>query len=316
MVRSLVIIALAIVCGAAAAIGVLRSQPDTAPPQIETQTVFVAARRIARGERLRPEMIREVKWPVIPRDDVMSDEDALPPDPISKADEALDRIALSTIMEGEPLFDSKLASEKDQTFIASVLDPGMRAKSIETRGPAASVAGFVRPEDHVDVLLNMRGGSGDNTGGSSTTTLLQNVEILAIDQVVAPEVNTVQMLERWAKGEEPTSVTLEVTPAQAQLLDLGEKFGELSLSLRPLGDVEEVKTLPATINDIHSLGRFLSRSTQLAGESAGVDAGGRGAADMSVGLLERNESRRPTYIHALRGSASSRIELEPVTEQN
>lgn len=310
MVRSLIIIALAIVCGAAAAIGVLRSRPTSESVKPETRIVYLASRRIARGERIRPDMIRRVEWPVIQDEDMISDAEELPPDPISKAEDALDRVAMSTIMRGEPLFDAKLSNEKDQAFIASVVEHGMRVKSIETRGPAASVAGFVRPQDHVDVLLNIRGGAGDRTGGSSTTTLLQNVEVLAIDQVVDPEVDAMQMLEKWAKGDEPTSVTLAVTPLQAELLDLGEKFGELSLTLRPLGDVEELETLPATINDVHSLGRFVSIATQ-ASESTPDDNGEQDTTPaVGIGERERDESPRPITIWGMRGSTTSLIQLQ------
>ena len=45
-----------------------------------------------------------------------------------------------------------------------------------------SVAGFILPGNKVDVLLNLRGNANDETGGGSTTTLLQSIEILAVDQ--------------------------------------------------------------------------------------------------------------------------------------
>ena len=131
MVRSILIISLAIVCGAAAAIGVnqaLRQKPEEAPvTTIATEPVLVAVRRIGRGEVLAPEMIREVQWPadLVPTADL-----------VESADDAVDRVVLSSMMEGEPLFASKLTSESGEGFIASIIKPGRRAYTIQTRGPS------------------------------------------------------------------------------------------------------------------------------------------------------------------------------------
>lgn len=307
MVRSLIIIALAIVCGAAAAIGVnqtLREQSQPVAADVDTHTVVVAAVPVRRGATLTQEMIREVQWPVVPG--VWDPESGVTDPVIDSADGALNRVALTALVAGEPVFESKLTDETGQGFIASVIKPGMRAKTIETRGPSASVAGFVRPGDRVDVLLNIRGRSGDETGGSSTITLLQSVELLAIDQVLDPGVDAIEMLGRWAKGDEPTSVTLQVKPSEALLLDLGQSYGELSLSLRGFGDEEEVETLPATIKDIATLERFLTMNEELAtsdGQSIPPDE------RRSVGVSERFEAPPVTYIQTYRGSVSGRIDL-------
>ena len=83
MVRSIIVIALAIVCGAAAAIGVnqaLRQQTPEAPVvETTTQPVFVAARRIGRGEVVTREMISEVAWPadLLPDEVIGSEGDAV-----------------------------------------------------------------------------------------------------------------------------------------------------------------------------------------------------------------------------------------------
>jgi Flp pilus assembly protein CpaB len=89
-------------------------------------------------------------------------------------------------------------------------------------------------------LLTLRGGPDDETGGGSATTLLQAVEILAVDQRLdAPSENRVEKLR---------SVTLLVTPDQASLLDLGQNMGTLALSLRNPSDVAKAETEPATVN--------------------------------------------------------------------
>jgi Flp pilus assembly protein CpaB len=111
--------------------------------------------------------------------------------------------------------------------LAAVIPPGMRAVTIQTPNVATGVAGFILPGSKVDVLLSMSGqGRNDNTGGGSTITLLQNVEILAVDQrVEAPQ-------EEKISDKELRSVTLLVTPTDAARLELGHNKGILHLNLR------------------------------------------------------------------------------------
>lgn len=306
MVRSIVIIALAIVCGAAAAIGVnqaLRHQPVAAEaPETKTKPVIVAARRISRGEKLTKDMLREVDWPeeLVPGEDQeqgmvgnMGNENVV----IKSLDDAVGRVAITTIMRNEPVFNEKLTKENGEGFIASIIKPGMRAYTIQTKGPSSSVADFVRPQDRVDVLVTIRGTTNDETGGGSTTTLLQSVEILAIDQILDPDADTMKMLERWAKGDNLTSVTLEVTPVQASMLALGQSYGELSLSLRRFGDEQSVATVPATIRDLLVL------------KHGGESPEGESMPESSLGGLPRHEEPPVTYIRTLRGNQSGRVDV-------
>jgi pilus assembly protein CpaB len=123
----------------------------------------------------------------------------------------------------------------------------MRAYTIQTSRIASNVAGFIMPGNKVDVLMNMKGSRGDSTGGGSTTTLLQAVEVLAVAQhLEAPADFKVDPLEM-------TSVTLHVTPQQANDLDLGQNMGVLTLALRNPEDEANVETCPATVSDVRFL---------------------------------------------------------------
>ena len=152
------------------------------------------------------------------------------------------RTILASVQAGEPLLNTKLADRDAGRGLAALVPEGMRAVTIQTSRVASNVAGFVLPGNRVDVLLTLRGGNHDATGGGSSTTLLQAVEILAVDQRLdAPTENRVDpKLLR--------SVTLLVTPDQAGLLDLGQNMGTLSLSLRNPEDLAEAQTDPATVN--------------------------------------------------------------------
>ncbi len=121
----------------------------------------------------------------------------------------------------------------------------MRAYSVKVPDVAQGVAGFILPGNRVDVLISLGEISGSNeTGGGSTTTLLQNVEILAVDQKMdAPSDNKVDT-------KDLRSVTLLVNPQQANLLDLGQNKGMLHLALRNLEDNKAAQTKPATLIDL------------------------------------------------------------------
>jgi pilus assembly protein CpaB len=151
---------------------------------------------------------------------------------------------MAGIVAGEPILESKLASRDSGRGLAALIPEGMRAYTIQTSRVASNVAGFILPGNSVDVLLTLKGNYNDTTGGGSTTTLLQAVEILAVDQRLdAPVDNKINPRELG-------SVTLLVTPEQAALLDLGQNMGTLTLSLRNPEDAAESLARPATVNDI------------------------------------------------------------------
>jgi len=233
---------LAVVFGGSAAVGVRQyiGRGTTAPP--ETVSVVVASENIPRGMVVSPNLIMIREFP----------KNLVPTGAILKKEDAQDRSAFATIVTGEPVLDSKL-SPKGQHGLATLVANGMRAFTITTN-VASGVAGFILPGNKVDVLLTIsNGGSNDFTGGGSTTTLLQNVEILAVDQKVeAPAENKVD-------SNNLRSVTLLVTPGQAAKLSLGQTKGTLHLTLRNPKDELAANVKPTTVNDIQFLSEAPAR---------------------------------------------------------
>lgn len=118
--------------------------------------------------------------------------------------------------------------------MAALVPSGMRAFTIHTPSVASGVAGFIMPGNKVDVLLTMEG-----RRGGTTITLLQNLEILAVDQRIdAPS-------DYRVDPNQLRSVTLLVTPDQAAKLGLAQNKGALHLSLRNLKDDQPADTSPA-----------------------------------------------------------------------
>jgi pilus assembly protein CpaB len=123
--------------------------------------------------------------------------------------------------------------------MAALIPSGMRAFTILTPSLASGVGGFILPGNKVDVLLTLEG-----KRGSITTTLVQNLEILAVDQQLdAPSDNRVD-------PKQLRSVTLLVTPEQASRLGLAHNKGALYLALRNHADDRLVHNAPARLTEL------------------------------------------------------------------
>ncbi|CAN5800959.1 hypothetical protein BH23PLA1_BH23PLA1_38630 [soil metagenome] len=230
--QTIVVLFLALVFGGSAAMGVralVNTRAEAAP--VDTVSVVVAVTDVPRGATLTSELITTKNVPV----------DHKHPDAIETVEEAIDRAVNIPLVQGEMVLNAKLATGKG---LAALVPTGMRAVTIQTPNIASGVAGFVMPGNRVDVLLTFSGSGSDDqeTGGGSTSTILQNLEILAVDQQIdAPAEQNVAAMR---------SVTLLVTPHQANIVDLGQNKGTLHLALRNPGDIVDSLARSATLNDI------------------------------------------------------------------
>jgi pilus assembly protein CpaB len=226
----LLAVILALACGGSAAVGVNSYVKNTTAP-VDLSQVIVAASDIPRGTMITAD---QVKTRDVPKDQVHTRA-------ITKLDDALNRAVMTPMIKDELLLEDKLAPKGSRGSMAWVTKPGMRAFTIQVPRLDSGVAGFVMPGDHVDVLLTMSGDDKDGTGGGSTFTLLQNIEVMAVDQTIeAP-------LQNKVDANTLRSVTLQVTPDESLMLDLGQNRGALHLSLRNPEDVRDAHTKPATL---------------------------------------------------------------------
>ena len=120
----------------------------------------------------------------------------------------------------------------------------MRAMSINVNG-AASVSGMIKPNDHVDEIgtFNFPDDEGKiKRGDPVTCTILQNVLVLATGK----DTSKTQSRELgMVGGSNYSTVTLEVTPREAEMLAFAEQIkGRLILTLRNRNDTSSEKELP------------------------------------------------------------------------
>ena len=148
--------------------------------------------------------------------------------------------------EGEVLFWSDIeGGNQISVGLSADIKKAMRAVSISCAG-AASVSGMVKPNDHVDVigtfdLTDAANASGSRTKNLVTCTILQNVLVLATGAQTAKT----RASEFGPLGGGYTTVTLEVSPREAEMLAFAEQIkGRLVLTLRNRNDSHFEKELP------------------------------------------------------------------------
>ncbi len=168
------------------------------------------------------------------------DADAFPKGAFSKVEDVLDRPVVSNILLDEPILEGRLAAKGSGLGLAPTIPVGMRAVTVRVND-VASVAGFVLPGMHVDVLVTGRPPDGT---GDMTTTCLQNVLVLSAGQTMQPDA-------RGNAINAPT-VTLLVTPEDAETLTLAGADGHIQLILRNSSDQTVEKTPGRFVTELYS----------------------------------------------------------------
>jgi len=149
------------------------------------------------------------------------------------------RAMLATVARNEPILGSKITGPGQQASLSSTIEGGKRAVTVRV-DDVRGVAGFILPNDHVDVVL-IRSANNPARRESYSDLLLQNVKVIAIDQVAA---------EQKERPSVAKAVTLEVTPSQAQQIALATEIGTLSLILRQAGEADVVRNDRVTESDL------------------------------------------------------------------
>jgi pilus assembly protein CpaB len=196
--------------------------------------VAVAAIPLGYGTELTPDKIRFADLPT----------NLLPPGHFRSAAELMPqgkrRVVLRPMDVNEPILISKVSGEGQGASIAATLPDGRRAATVRIND-VSGVAGFIQPNDSVDVLIT-RQPVGGNGGQQVTDVLLQNVRVIAMGQ---------QANNETGQPVVASTATLEVAPLEAQKLALGQQAGTLSLVLRKPGQQENIAGVETVdINDL------------------------------------------------------------------
>jgi len=195
------------------------AEAAAAPPAPKTRTVLVAARQLIPGSLLKPE-------------DITTDEiDVATPTPGAWSDTPAARSELVGAMirrslgPKEVVMPADVMRPGDHGFLAAVLGAGERAVSVGVDA-VSGTAGLIWPGDHVDLILTQQIDDPTAPRGRRIAgeTVLHSVRVIAIDQqLVHGGANSI------AENLSNRTVTLEVSPSEAERVSVATRLGKLSL---------------------------------------------------------------------------------------
>lgn len=244
--RALVMVIISIIIGLGAV--VLASRWVNTQATAQSSKVVVAATDVDLGTPLAPQMLKVADWP----------SGSVPTGAFTDV-KALDtRVLKTSVSRGEPVLESKLAPLGATGGLSAVIKEGNRAMTVRVND-VVGVAGFALPGNYVDIVVNTVDETAKAANGNNSISkiVLEHILVLA----VAQEQNRDE-----TKPKVVNAVTLEVTPEQAEKLDLARSVGTLSLVLRNQIDSSLAATGGSTKKDL------LNSDTQPAALPVATDA--------------------------------------------
>lgn len=205
-IGGLVALLVSLFISVAATIWLRSAQTDSSP-----LWVVVTVEDIRSGEKINRDQLRVIPWynTSMPEGSFARIEDI----PWSETGP----FAMSPIRKDNMILSNQISRPNQKPTLSGLLSPGMVATTIQVN-TISGVAGFVLPEERVDVILNRAVG-----GKRSAEVIIENLRVLAVDNTVDPQ---------SGKAVPAKSVTFEINREDAQRLTLAASLGELTLALR------------------------------------------------------------------------------------
>ncbi|WP_230533188.1 Flp pilus assembly protein CpaB [Microvirga roseola] len=197
----------------------------TSAPSIPMEEILVAAEDLAQGQAIAKGKLRWQPWPQGSLHPNFISRQAKP-DALASLEGALVR---NSLVSGEPIREDKLV-RSSSGLLSALLPAGKRAIAIRVSAESTA-GGFILPNDRVDVIQTIARQPG-NQSENLTRTVLNNIRVLAVDQRADDTKRDAAVVGK--------TVTLELSPAQAEVIASGQATGALSLALRSVVDADEI----------------------------------------------------------------------------
>lgn len=199
-----------------------------------TQSVVIAAKDIPAGtaiteKTVKDGLIKVTPWPKV----------SVPKGSFTTPKEVIGKTVRTKVVAGEPILESKLAGEGAGLTVR--LTPGYRALALKV-DEVIGVSGFLVPDDRVDVIATVVPPGRTSQDEKLSKIVLQNRRVLSVAQNVEQQ--------KAGKPVIAHSVTLELTPEEAEKLSIATRDGEIILALRAIGDANTVTTRGSTKRDL------------------------------------------------------------------
>lgn len=298
--KSLLLLALALGCGLVASIGISQVMDKRGETVVgyETESIYVALVNINLNDPIDASMVQLQDWP----------KDKIPQGAISKLEELENRRPRTAIIQGEPILEAKLLAQGEVHDPIGEIPPGMRLKTISVDAEK-SAAGLLSPGDRVDIQLFVSRNPGAGIPTARTKVILQNIRIYAVDQAV----------QRAADGGEgrtiAKTVSLLLTPGQANKVALAEQVGELNLIPRSPDDEAVTDDTELSLDDLwadRDTRNTRKREQGPRPESKASSAGGFLSGLMAQVKKATNE-KPPFVMTILEAEQVREVEFDPFT---
>jgi len=207
--------------------------------------ILVTKKALLVGETLKE---KDVDWAFMPDDLVFKGMIKRKDQTDEKKLKVYNKPLRRTLESGEPVTTQAVVSNAKGSgkFLSASIAPGMRAVSIRVKAETA-VGGFISPSDYVDIILTyqmklkgeVESYSSETIQRYASETVLSNVRVLAVDQ---------NSKEGSREAKVARTITIEVSKQGAQILAMASTMGDISLSLRRLGeqDTKADRDVPLT----------------------------------------------------------------------
>ncbi len=197
-----------------------------------TSKIMVASRDLEIGTLIRDTDVKEGEWIGAP-----------PKGAVIAKDGVLGRGVISTLYQGEPVLESRLAPAGSGGGMAATIRPGMRACAVRV-DDVVGVSGFVVAGMRVDVLVSGTPPGAPASEGPNVKTVLQNIEVLSAGTNIQKD--------NEGKPVQVPVVNLLVTPEQAEVLSLASSQTHIQLILRNPLDTDATKTPGVAVSSLFS----------------------------------------------------------------
>ena len=221
--KTWIVLGMALVMGSMAALGTrgyLTTQMEAIEARGKGQTVnvLVAKRELKRGDKISADTVAVRAVPL-----TYAQSSAISPEGFDRVD---GQALAYPVRSGEMILWGLMEGKRVPTFSARV-EVGHRAMTVAV-DEINSISGLLEPGDQIDLLVTI-----DRKGKKITRPLLQNVQVMATGQ---------RAVDSPREGEQRhySTVTLDITPAQAQHVIMARDAGKVTALLRNPGDKHRI----------------------------------------------------------------------------
>ena len=263
--RLIIAVLAAVAFGLIAAVSVSRYLANAQEYTKNLSNVVIARTDIQVGERIIAEQLSVAQFP----------RNVAPDGTFKVIDERLvGRIAVVKIAAREPITENRLAPEGSAAGLSAIIPEGYRAMNVRV-DDVVGISGFIMPGTLVDVVVVIEPPENTQNRERISKIVLQNIKVLANGANLDRPKNE-------KEAERVKTVTLQVTPDQAEKLALAQSDGRLQLVMRNSIDQGDEVTPGA------------NKRTLLAGERATT------IPDPGMGKRETTTTPRTTTVRRVR----------------